>query len=179
MAACEKRVIDRMKDETEQLHQALTLAETILRDGEPADDWLGKRYLIGMHAKWLTEKEADQAIISFPGITDAHYYMRYLAQEANLVRFFLALHQANILLVFEEATEQFVAVETVAELVQLITLGTRELQHHILYSPSLHTVFVDAFDIAGVAYVLDGECAELALGTIIQLAQVNGLYILS
>ncbi len=167
-----------MRDTTDQLLQALALAQTILRDGEPADGWPGKRYLIGMHGEWLTEAEADQKMISFPQITDAEYYTRYLVQEAKLVRFFLALHQANSLLVMDETAEQFVVVGEAAKLVQLITLGTRELRHYIVYSPALHAVFVDGFDVASVAYALPGKENDRVRAFLRRLAQANGLFVL-
>lgn len=161
------------------MRQAIRFVETLLEKGEPSAEWSGKQYVIGMHPKWLTEAEADHAIIFFSGITDANYYTHYIAQEANLVRFFLALHQANTLLVFEEATAQFLPVRKVADLVQLITLGTRELNHYIIYSPLLHTVFVDAHDVSSVAYVLHDKENIEALATMYRLAQANGLHLLS
>ncbi|NVO86433.1 hypothetical protein [Hymenobacter terrestris] len=154
------------------LQFALSLADT----GEPTGRY--ERRLIGMHDHWLTEAEADEQIIFYQGIKDEQGYNRYLSQEANLVALYLELHRCAPLQVFQESEEQFQALDDVPELIQQVTLGTREKAYYIFYSPLFDSIFTSAHDVAVVLYMLNNEAKPRAEYTIAQLVKAHHLYML-
>ncbi|TGE20914.1 hypothetical protein [Hymenobacter metallicola] len=159
----------------EKNDHALQFAWALVETGEPTGRY--EKRIIGMHDHWLSE-EAEEQIIFYQGIHNEQDYQHYLEQEANLVALYLAVHCCAPLLVYDEAEEQFQALHDVSALIQQVTLGAREKEHYLFYSPAFDSIWTSAHDVAVVLYLLDPEGKPAVEGAIAQLVKAHNLYML-